>query len=67
MTDKMAKAEIFRDKAGEWRFRLVGPNGEVVASSEGYFNREDAVNTAYKVREYVLTTPVDNWIEVKED
>lgn len=38
----MAAAEYFRDVAGEWRFRIVAGNGEVVASSEGYTSQADA-------------------------
>ena len=28
--------EVFPDKAGGWRFRLVAKNGEIVAASESY-------------------------------
>lgn len=28
--------EIFKDANGEWRFRVKGRNGEIVATSEGY-------------------------------
>lgn len=34
--------EIYKDNAGEWRFRVKGLNGEIVAQSEGYTRREDA-------------------------
>ena len=40
------KIEKFNDKAGESRFRLVGPNGETMLSSEGYStpgNRDRAI------------------------
>jgi uncharacterized protein YegP (UPF0339 family) len=30
------KFEIFKDRAGEWRFRLKASNGEIIAASEGY-------------------------------
>ena len=30
------KFEIYRDHAGEFRFRLKARNGEIIASSEGY-------------------------------
>ena len=30
------KFEIFKDKAGEFRFRLKAENGEIIAASEGY-------------------------------
>ena len=35
-------AEIFEDVAGEFRFRIKGLNGEIVASSEGYTRKADA-------------------------
>lgn len=34
--------EIFRDEAGEWRYRLKGKNGEPMFTSEGYGRRADA-------------------------
>ncbi len=30
------KFEIFKDKAGEFRFHLKAENGEIIAASEGY-------------------------------
>lgn len=40
-----AHFEIFRTKRGKqpWRWRLVAANSEVVASSEGYASKENAV------------------------
>lgn len=36
--------EIYKDKAGEWRWRLIAPNGEVVAvCGEGYKNKSHCV------------------------
>lgn len=34
--------EIFRDEKGDWRFRIKGLNGEIVATSEGYTRPTDA-------------------------
>ena len=35
--------EIFQDKAGEWRWRLIAGNGEIIATSgEGYVNETHA-------------------------
>lgn len=34
--------EIFKDSAGEWRFRVKGANGEIVATSEGYSTKSNA-------------------------
>jgi len=36
--------EIFKDKKGEWRFSLVSPNNEIVATSEGYLSKQGALN-----------------------
>jgi uncharacterized protein YegP (UPF0339 family) len=42
----VVKAVLFRDNAGEYRFRLVAENGEVIAASEGYVRRIDAERAA---------------------
>ena len=35
--------EVYRDKAGEYRWRLLSSNGRITAdSAEGYTRREDA-------------------------
>ncbi|WP_224338127.1 HVO_2922 family protein [Haloprofundus halobius] len=37
----MATFEVFRDKAGEWRWRLVATNGNIIADSgEGYQSKQ---------------------------
>ena len=38
------KFEIYVDKAGEYRFRLVASNGQTVLSSEGYSSKAAAAN-----------------------
>ena len=30
------KFEVYKDKAGEFRFRLKAGNGEIIAAGEGY-------------------------------
>lgn len=35
-TEKNPKFEIYKDKAGEFRFRLTAKNGQTIAVSEGY-------------------------------
>ena len=36
-----ATFEVFRDNAGEWRWRLVASNGNVIADSgEGYRSKQ---------------------------
>ena len=34
--------EIYKDKGGEFRFRIVATNGNVLASSEGYSAKTSA-------------------------
>jgi uncharacterized protein YegP (UPF0339 family) len=34
--------EFFTDEQGEYRFRIKGRNGEVLATSEGYTREDDA-------------------------
>lgn len=36
------KFELFKDHAGEFRFHLKAPNGEIIASSQGYKSRAAA-------------------------
>ena len=35
-TEKNPKFELYKDKAGEFRFRLKARNGEIIANSQGY-------------------------------
>ncbi|MBO3802857.1 MAG: DUF1508 domain-containing protein [Candidatus Brockarchaeota archaeon] len=39
-----AKFEIYKDKAGKFRFRFVAVNGETLASSEGYEAKDSCKN-----------------------
>lgn len=38
------KGEIFKDKAGEFRGRVKGANGKILATTEGYKNKSSAEN-----------------------
>ena len=44
------KFEIFKDKRGEFRFRLRASNGEIVLASEGYRSKAGANNGAASVK-----------------
>ncbi len=50
----MAKArfELFQDKSGKWRFRLVAPNNEIIASSEAYSSKQAAIKGIEAVKKY---------------
>lgn len=45
------KFEIYQDAAREWRWRLVAPNGKIIADSgEGYVTHANARRAAENVR-----------------
>ncbi|MEZ5490274.1 MAG: YegP family protein [Gammaproteobacteria bacterium] len=44
------KFELYKDKAGEFRFRLKAGNGETVGSSEGYKAKAGASNGIESVK-----------------
>ena len=33
------KIVLYKDTVGEWRFRIIAANGEIVAASQGYKNK----------------------------
>jgi uncharacterized protein YegP (UPF0339 family) len=44
-----ARIEVYRDNAGEWRWRKLAANNAILADSgEGYENQTDAVDAASK-------------------
>ncbi len=56
-----AAFELFRDKAGEWRWRLIHENGNVLADSgEGYSSRSKARQGAESVRSNAANAAVDD-------
>lgn len=38
------KYNIYKDTAGEWRWRLRAGNNEIIASGEGYQNKVDCLH-----------------------
>lgn len=44
------KFELYKDRAGEFRFRLKAANGEVIATSEGYSSKSGALNGIESVK-----------------
>jgi uncharacterized protein YegP (UPF0339 family) len=51
MKDRMYKFEVFKDKAGEFRWRLVAPNGQTIATGgEGYSSKSNALNGIASVK-----------------
>ncbi|MBR4289269.1 MAG: YegP family protein [Oscillospiraceae bacterium] len=44
------KFEMYKDKAGEFRFRLKARNGQIIATSEGYVSKASCENGIESVR-----------------
>ena len=48
--EKCPKFEVYKDKAGEFRFRLKAKNGEIIAVSEGYTTKPSCENGIASVK-----------------
>lgn len=48
--EKHPKFEIYKDKAGEFRFRLKATNGQVIATGEGYTTHANCINGVESVK-----------------
>jgi uncharacterized protein len=59
-----AKFEVYKDKAGEFRWKLVHTNGQVIANSgEGYQAKANAMNGLKSVQENApVATVVDTTV-----
>lgn len=44
--------EIFKDARGQFRFRLKAPNGEIIATSEGYTTKQGCQYAVNCVKQY---------------
>ena len=55
-----AKFELNQDMAGEYRFKLISPNGQTIVVSEGYTAKGGALNGIESVRENALVAVVDD-------
>ncbi|MFA7691248.1 MAG: YegP family protein [Methanofastidiosum sp.] len=54
----MTKFEIYKDKAGEYRFRLKARNGQVIAVSEGYKSKTSCMNGIESVKKNAPTAVI---------
>lgn len=46
----MYKFEVYKDKAGEFRFRFKASNGETMFGSEGYKAKASAMNAIESIK-----------------
>lgn len=44
------KFTIYKDAAGEFRFRIIATNGNILASSQGYKQKASAVNAIERIK-----------------
>jgi len=55
-----ATFELYRDRAGEYRWRLVHENGNIIADSgQGYTTKDNAKNGIKSVKENAPDAPVE--------
>lgn len=52
------KFEVFKDTLGQYRFRLVAPNGEKIAASESYYAKQSCLNGIEAVRKYAAIAKI---------
>lgn len=57
------KFELYKDKAGEFRFRLKASNGEIILTGEGYKSKDGLLTGVESVRK---NSPDSARYEVKE-
>ncbi len=55
---KNPKFEIYKDKAGEFRFRLKATNGQIIAVSEGYKAMKSCKNGIASVKKNAPDAPI---------
>ena len=54
------KFELYKDRAGKFRFRLKARNGEIIASSEAYETKVSAKNGIKSVQRNAPTATIDD-------
>ena len=57
-TEKHPKFEIYKDKAGEFRFRLKATNGQVIATGEGYTTHANCINGVESVKKNAVDAEI---------
>jgi uncharacterized protein YegP (UPF0339 family) len=54
------KFQVYQDKSGEFRFKLVASNGQVIAVSEGYKSKASAMNGIESVKTNAPTAVIED-------
>ena len=53
-----AKFQLYKDKKGEYRWKLVALNGQTIAVGEGYTTKESAKNGIESVKKNAPTAAI---------
>ncbi len=56
--EKHPKFEMYKDKAGEFRFRLKATNGQIIATGEGYKAKAGCLNGIDSVKKNAPEAPI---------
>lgn len=52
----MGKFHVYKDSAGEFRWRLIAPNGKIIADcAEGYSSKQKCIEGIADVKKYAGT------------
>jgi uncharacterized protein len=54
------KFQLYKDKSGEFRFKLVASNGQIIAVSEGYKTKASAMNGIESVKTNAPTATLED-------
>lgn len=53
-----AKFEVYKDNKGEFRFRLIAANGQIIATSQGYKTKASCMKGIESVKKSAPKTEV---------
>jgi len=53
-----AKFEVYKDKKGEFRFRLKASNGQTIATGEGYTSKKSCMDGIESIKKNAPTAEV---------
>ncbi|MBO7655468.1 MAG: YegP family protein [Kiritimatiellae bacterium] len=57
-SEKCPKFEVYKDKAGEFRFRLKATNGQIIAVGEGYTSLKSCLNGVDSVKKNAVDATI---------
>ena len=61
-----AKFVIYHDKSKKFRFRLVAPNGEIIAVGEAYESKASCLNGIKSIQKNAPVAPIEDETVKKE-